>query len=109
MLSTINPAVASEISDVISSQVVESGGEPDPASLQTSRSLARRLWVAAFDLRLDGILPDAIPSAEGLTFCSLNLRRADGLVRALEDLSRDHESARPAPGPGQLTLFQDGS
>ena len=89
------------------------GNEPAPqcGGQQTTTWLAKRLWVATFDLGLSDLLPDnwAIPTADGLSFNPVALRQADRLVRALEDLSRNHEPKRPAPGPGQLTLFQDGS
>ena len=84
---------------------------PHCGGQQTTSWLAKRLWVATFDLGLSEILPDrwTTPTADGLTFGTLSIRQADRFVQALEDLAFDHEPVMPAPGPGQLSLLESGS
>jgi hypothetical protein len=115
MVSTVihDPAItdASKVISQIPEPVLRDEEAPDSGGKQTACWLARRLALAMCDLGLSEILPNysAAPTAEGLSFRSLTLRQADQLVRALEDLARHHEPKRPVPGPGQLSLFENGS
>jgi hypothetical protein len=115
MVSIANHDIAridpTEITSQIPEPVQRDGPAPQRGNQQTTSWLARRLRVATLDLGLSEILPDHwdTPTAGGLSFCTLSLRQADRLVRALEDLALDREPVMPAPGPGQLSLFENGS
>jgi hypothetical protein len=79
----------------------------NPQTKGTAYYLARRLQAVFNDLGLLHHIPSdwLQPSPEGLSFRSLNVREADKLTLAVEDLAHGYRPPRPSVSPDQLPLF----
>lgn len=87
--------------------IVTAANRP-PTNRTSADYLARRLRLALHDIGLDRHLPEGWVQAGriGFVFGPMNLRQADHLVLAVEDLYRGLSPAKAAAsGRGQLRLF----